>query len=140
MSTPFPSTPHARSLRGFVLIETILAVAIFSVGILALGRCVENCVLSDIAKEQDNRARRALENEMALIESGAKPLAESSVQELKGMFQGMVLKTKRTLLKEKNEKNQDIVGIYAVQLEADWTVGQEKMTRSIEFYYQPRQR
>jgi len=140
MSTPFPSTPHARSLRGFVLIETILAVAIFSVGILALGRCVENCVLADIAKEQDNRARRALENEMALIESGAKPLAESSVQELKGMFQGMVLKTKRTLLKEKNEKNQDIVGIYAVQLEADWTVGQEKMTRSIEFYYQPRQR
>jgi Tfp pilus assembly protein PilV len=140
MSTPFPSTPDARSLRGFVLIETILAVAIFSVGILALGRCVENCVLADIAKEQDNRARRALENEMALIESGAKPLAESSVQELKGMFQGMVLKTKRTLLKEKNEKNQDIVGIYAVQLEADWTVGQEKMTRSIEFYYQPRQR
>jgi prepilin-type N-terminal cleavage/methylation domain-containing protein len=126
--------------RGFVLIETILAVAIFSIGVLALGRCVENCVLADIAKEQDNRARRALENEMALIESGAKPLAESSAEELKGMFQGMVLKTKRTLLKEKNEKNQDIVGIYDVLIEVGWTVGEEKQSRSIEFYYQPRQR
>jgi prepilin-type N-terminal cleavage/methylation domain-containing protein len=131
---------HRGSGRGFVLIETILAVAIFSIGVLALGRCVENCVLADIAKEQDNRARRALENEMALIESGAKPLAESSAEELKGMFQGMVLKTKRTLLKEKNEKNQDIVGIYDVLIEVGWTVGEEKQSRSIEFYYQPRQR
>ena len=126
--------------RGFVLIETILAVSIFSIGVLALGRCVENCILADIAKEQDNRARRALENEMALIESGAKPLAESSVEDLKGMFDGMVLKTKRTLLKEKNEKNQDVVGIYDVLLEVDWKVGDEKQSRSVEFYYQPRQR
>ena len=130
-----------RSWRpGFVLIETILAVSIFSIGVLALGRCVENCILADIAKEQDNRARRALENEMALIESGAKPLAESSVEDLKGMFDGMVLKTKRTLLKEKNEKNQDVVGIYDVLLEVDWKVGDEKQSRSVEFYYQPRQR
>ncbi|HEX5177441.1 MAG TPA: hypothetical protein VFV83_10450, partial [Chthoniobacteraceae bacterium] len=77
---------------------------------------------------------------MALIESGAKPLAESSVEELKGMFAGMVLKTKRTLLKEKNEKNQDIIGIYNVLLEVDWKVGEEKQNRSVEFYYQPRQR
>jgi prepilin-type N-terminal cleavage/methylation domain-containing protein len=126
--------------RGFVLIETILAVSIFSIGVLALGRCVENCILADIAKEQDNRARRALENEMALIESGAKPLAESSVEELKGMFDGMVLKTKRTLLKEKNEKNQDVIGIYDVLLEVDWKVGEEKQSRAVEFYYQPKQR
>lgn len=126
--------------RAFVLIEAILAVGIFSIGILALGRCVQNCVLADTAKEQDNRARRALENEMALIESGAKPLAESSTDELKGMFEGMVLKTTRTLLKEKNEKNQDIVGVYAVRLQVGWKTGEEQQSRSVEFYYQPKQR
>jgi Tfp pilus assembly protein PilV len=140
MKTPRTTRKFSLRRRAFVLIETILAVGIFSIGILALGQCVQNCVLADTAKEQDNRARRALENEMALIESGAKPLAESSTEELKGMFDGMVLKTTRTLLKEKNEKNQDIVGIYAVRLQVGWKIGEEQQSRSVDFYYQPKQR
>jgi hypothetical protein len=126
--------------RGFVLLETVLAVGVFSIGVVALGWCVDNCILADTAKEQDNRARRALENEMALIESGAKPLANTSVEELKGMFQGLTLKTTRSPLKEKNEKKQEIVGIYEVRLEVEWKIRDEKYRREVEFYYQPKQR
>ena len=126
--------------RGFVLLETVLAVGVFSIGVVALGWCVDNCILADTAKEQDNRARRALENEMALIESGAKPLANTSVEELKGMFQGLTLKTTRAPLKEKNEKKQEIVGIYEVRLEVEWKIRDEKYRREVEFYYQPKQR
>jgi len=129
-----------RRLRAFILLETIMAVMIFSIGVVALGSCVENCLIADMAKEQENRARRALENESALIQSGAKPLAESSVEELKGMFAGMTMKMTRTPLKEKNEKNQDIIGIYAVKLQVTWKIGDEKLSREIEFYHQPKQR
>ena len=126
--------------RGFVLLEAVLAVGVFSIGVVALGWCVDNCILADTAKEQDNRARRALENEMALIESGAKPLANTSVEELKGMFQGLTLKTTRSPLKEKNEKKQEIVGIYEVKVEVEWKIRDEKYRREVEFYYQPKQR
>jgi len=129
-----------RRLRAFILLETIMAVMIFSIGVVALGSCVENCLIAEMAKEQENRARRALENESALIQSGAKPLAESSVEELKGMFAGMTMKMARTPLKEKNEKNQDIIGIYAVKLQVTWKIGDEKLSREIEFYHQPKQR
>ena len=124
----------------FVLLETILAVAIFSIGVLALGSCVENCLMADMFKEQENRARRALENETALVQSGAKPLADSSVEELKGMFFGMTMRMTRTPLKEKNEKKQEIIGIYAVKLQVSWKIGDEKQSREIEFYHQPKQR
>ena len=113
---------------------------VFSIGVVALGWCVDNCILADTAKEQDNRARRALENEMALIESGAKPLANTSVEDLKGMFQGLTLKTTRSPLKEKNEKKQEIIGIYEVKLEVEWKIRDEKYPREVEFYYQPKQR
>ena len=33
--------------RGFLLLESMLAVAIFAIGILALGRCVENCLKAE---------------------------------------------------------------------------------------------
>lgn len=132
-----PATIHRR---GFVLLEAVLAVGVFSIGVVALGWCVDNCILADTAKEQDNRARRALENEMALIESGAKPLANTSVEELKGMFQGLTLKTTRSPLKEKNEKKQEIVGIYEVKVEVEWKIRDEKYRREVEFYYQPKQR
>jgi hypothetical protein len=132
-----PATIHRK---GFVLLETVLAVGVFSIGVVALGWCVDNCILADTAKEQDNRARRALENEMALIESGAKPLANTSVEDLKGMFQGLTLKTTRSPLKEKNEKKQEIIGIYEVKLEVEWKIRDEKYRREVEFYYQPKQR
>lgn len=138
MTTHCP--PSRARPPAFILLETILAVAIFSIGVVALGSCVENCLMADMAKEQENRARRALENETALVQSGAKPLADSSVEELKGMFYGMTMKMTRTPLKEKNEKNQEIIGIYAVKLQVSWKIGDEKQSREIEFYHQPKQR
>jgi hypothetical protein len=137
---PLQRRPVTINRKGFVLLEAVLAVGVFSIGVVALGWCVDNCILADTAKEQDNRARRALENEMALIESGAKPLANTSVEDLKGMFQGLTLKTTRSPLKEKNEKKQEIVGIYEVRLEVEWKIREEKYRREVIFYYQPKQR
>ncbi len=133
---------HARSVyrRGFLLLEVMVAVMVLALGVVALGRCVQNCVAADRLKEESARARRALENAMVMLEAGTTPAVESKSEELKGMFAGMTLKTTRTLLKEKNEKDQEIAGIYAINLEVIWTSRGEKQSRRLTFYNYPRPR
>lgn len=132
----------ASRSAGFLLFETMIAVAIFAIGVVALGRCVENCLNAEMTKEIDNRARRALENEMAMILAGAKPLSNEIVEEMKGMFEGLTMKITRVPVKEKNEKNppQDIVGIFEVTLEVSWKGKSDVEMRDLQFYFQPKQR
>ena len=111
---------RGRDEHGFWLLEALLAVAIFSLGMISLGQCVNNCLVAQRVKQEDVRARLALANRMAEIEAGAVPLADSTVEELKGAFEGMSLKQTRVPLQRKNEKEQDILGIYAVTLQLTW--------------------
>ncbi len=130
----------AQSTRGFILLEAVLAVLIFSVGVLALGKCVENCLNADRLKEEDARAMQVLENAMAAVEADATPLSESASEDLKGRYAGMVLKTTRKPLNEKNEKGQDIFGINIVTLQVAWTSGGEKQLRELTFFHSPKPR
>lgn len=135
-------TPNSQPARrgGFALLEAVLAVAIFTIGVVSLGQCVEFCLRAGNIADEDARARRVLQNQMALIESGAKVLGDKTTEELKGMFTGMKLLTTRTPLKEKNEKGQEIFGLYEVTLEVQWTNGDEPLSRQLTFYIYPRQR
>ena len=67
--TPFFHLRFARR-GGFVLIEVMLGVMIFAIGVLALGRCVNNCISAETLREETERARLALENRMAEVEAG----------------------------------------------------------------------
>jgi hypothetical protein len=132
--------PFARACA-FILFEALLAVAIFALGVLALGRCVEACVRAETLKEEYARARRALENRMVEIEAGAVPLTDkAATEELKGMFAGLTLKQSRQPLKRKNEKDQEITGIYVVSLEVGWTSQNEPQSQALQFYVSPKQR
>ena len=62
------------------------------------------------------------------------------VVELKGAYEGMKIKQTRVPLKRKNEKNQDIVGLYAVTLELMWEADGKELSRELTFYVYPRQR
>ena len=126
--------------RGFMLLEALLAVTIFALGVLTLGRCVSNCLAAERLKEEDALARRALENRWAEIESGAVPLTDASTEELKGAFAGMTMKMTRVLVKKKNEKEEKIEGISAVTLEVTWESGQEEQAKELIFYVYPRQK
>ena len=48
--------------RGVMLLEAMLAVAIFAIGVITLGRCVSNCIAAERLVQEDALARRALEN------------------------------------------------------------------------------
>ena len=55
--------------RGFALYEVLLGLAIFVIGVLVLGRSVENCLNASQLSEEENRVRQLLANRMAEIQA-----------------------------------------------------------------------
>src|SRR5437868_14368070 len=55
--------------RGFALYEVLLGVTVFVVGVLALGRSVENCINASTLSAEDGRVRQILSNRMAEIQA-----------------------------------------------------------------------
>lgn len=129
-----------RSARaeGFLLFEAMLAVTIFSLAVLGLGKCVDNCLQAETLTQDDGRARQVLENRMAEVEAGAIDLTATKTEELKGRYAGMTLKSSRAPLKRKNEKGDEIAGLFTVTLDLTWESRGEKQQRQLQFYVFPK--
>ena len=125
--------------HGFVLLEAMIAVAMFSIGVLALGRCVENCIQEEMIKVEDERARRFLASRMAEIEQGSVVVTDKATEELKGEFEGMLVRTTRVPLKKKNEDNKELFGLFSITLELVWKNKGQEQSRELNFYVYPRQ-
>ena len=132
--------PAFRKAGGFLLIESMLAVAIFAVGIMALGRCVENCLKAERFRREESLAQRALANYVAQIETDALPLTDKMSEKLKGAWTGMTINVQREPLRLRNEKEQEIFGLYRVTLDLSWRSGAETIHRGMAFNIYPRQR
>ena len=130
---------HRPFSHAFVLLEAMIAVAMFSIGVLALGKCVENCITAEMIKVEDERARRFLSNRMAEIEQGAVVMRDKETEELKGEFEGMSLRTTRVPMKKKNEDNKELFGIFIITLELEWKAKGQPRSRELTFYVYPRQ-
>jgi len=128
--------PRSAIVRrgAFVLGEVLLGVSIFAIGVLALGRCVSNCVIAESARQETERARLALENRMAEVEAGEIPTDKDRSDDLDDDFPGMTMKQSRHPVTAKNEKNADILGLYEIDLEVDWTSENQPQSRSLSFY------
>ncbi len=118
----------------FVLLEVMLGLAIFSIGVIVLGRSVSNCITAENARAEDQRARLALENRMGEIETGSVTLSDAQTQKLTGEFDGMTLTETQTALELKNENNQDLPGLYNIDLKVSWTSGQQPQLKELSFY------
>jgi Tfp pilus assembly protein PilV len=126
--------------QAFILLEVLIGVMIFAVGVLALGKCVNNCLSAQIATAEDQRARLALENRMAQIEGGEIKVDTAEKKEkLAGMFDGMQISQKRTPVKLKNENDKLLDNIFVIDLEVSWTSGKEPQSKSLSFYVLPTQ-
>ena len=119
---------------GFVLIEVMLGVMIFAMGVLALGKCVGNCITAESARQETERARLALENRMAEVEAGEVLTDQDRSDDLGDSFPGMTLKQTRHPRAAKNENGDIINGLYQVDLEVDWTTDNQPQSRMISFY------
>jgi hypothetical protein len=129
--------PHHR---GFLLLDSMLAVAIFAMGVLALGRCVENCLRAERFRREEGLAQRVIANYVTQIETDALPLSDKMTEELKGAWTGMTMNITREPLKLQNEKDQELFGLYKVTLDLSWNTARETIHREMSFYIYPKQR
>ena len=120
--------------KGFVLLEVMLAVAIFAIGIIALGRCISSGLDAELMRAEDARARVALSNRMAENEAGAVRGTEEKSEKLTGPFSGMTLRQWFKPWKRTDEKKQVIDGINEVFLEVSWTSAGQPQSKQLSFY------
>ncbi len=119
---------------GFALYEVLIGVTIFAIGVIALGRSVENCINASSLSTQEDRVRQILANQMAEIQ--ATPGAPEEKRERKvDTGYGPVTVVQQSVPAEmKTEKNLEVGGINRVTLTANWARGGVKQERRLEFY------
>lgn len=125
---------HSRfQLRGYALLEAMLAVAIFALGVLGLGRCISQGLAVESLEVEDGRVNRLLENRAAEIEAGAAPVTDSQ-EKIAGINGGVVLSQTRQDVHKRDEHGQELVNLSLVTLEAAWISHGERQSRSLNLY------
>jgi len=116
------------------LYEVLLGVSIFVIGILALGRSVQNCLNASALTAEDSRVRLILSNRMAEIQ--ATPGVPDSAKESKvDTGYGMVKLIQKTTPAQLTEENGvELTGVNLVTLKAEWDRGGATQSESIQFY------
>ena len=125
---------RGKGRLGFALYEVLLGLAIFVVGVLALGRAVENCLNASALSEEENRVRQVLANRMAELQ--ASPGRPDAAKELNvDTGYGVVKLIQKSVPEELvDEDNTIITGINRVTLRAEWTREGTKQNKQLVFY------
>ena len=125
---------------GFILLEAMLATAIFAMAVLALARCIEAGLQAGIAQRDDARARRALANRLRELEAGAQPYAPPQTEvELKREFSGMILRQTVVDLELMDQNKAIVDGMVGVTLEVSWPgSGGSRSVKHLQFYAYPK--
>ncbi|HXA09828.1 MAG TPA: hypothetical protein VNW28_07580 [Chthoniobacterales bacterium] len=123
-----------KGLPGFALYEVLLGLTIFVVGVLALGRSVENCLRASSLSEEENRVRQLLANRMAEVQaSPVHPDAEKETKVDTGY--GVVRLIQKTVPEQLEDADNTIIdGISRVTLSAEWSRGGVKQSKRLVFY------
>ena len=123
-----------RKAPGFALYEVLLGVAIFVIGVLALGRSVQNCINASALGEEENRVRQVLANRMAELQ--ASPLRPDGAEETKvDTGYGIVRLLQKTKPAELKDADETIVqGISEVTLTAEWSRSGVNQSKQVVFY------
>ena len=125
---------NKRTFNGFALYEVLLGVTIFVIGVLALGRSVENCLNASALNEEENRVRQILANRMAEIQTA--PLRPDNSRQTKiDTGYGIVKLSQKSAAAElKDEQGFDLGGISLVTLTAEWSRQGVTQSKQIVFY------
>jgi len=118
----------------FALYEVLIGLAIFSLGVLALGRSVQNCLNASGLNAEEDRVRQILADRMAEVQ--VTPGLPDSKKETKVAtgYGDIVLVQKSVPTALKADANTEINGINLVTLTAEWKRGGVVQSRTIQFY------
>ena len=123
-----------RSNYAFALYEVLLGVAIFALGVIALGRAVENCINASTISAEENVVRQILSDRMAQVQAeSAVPDAEKEFK-LKTSYGRVILNQKTVPATLTEPDNTLISGINLVTLTARWEHAGVPQSKQIQFY------
>jgi hypothetical protein len=123
-----------RLARAFALYEVLLGMAVFSVGVLVLGRSVENCLRASTLSAEEDRVRQILSNRMAEIQtSPGIPDATKETRIDTGYGEAKVIQHSGPAGLQ-DEKGLEMSEVYLVTLRVEWNRGRRTEAKKIEFY------
>lgn len=129
-----PMQPRARSSAAFALYEVLLGVAIFAIGVVALGRSVENCLSASTISAEEGAVRQILSDRMAVVQASPGVPDEEKVFNINSNY-GMVKLTQKSAQANLTEEDNTILsGIYLVMLTAQWQHAGVPQSKRIQFY------
>jgi hypothetical protein len=115
-----------------------MGLAIFAIGVLSLGRAVQNCLNASTLNAEENRVRQILSNRMAEVQATPgfpDPSKEFNIDSGYGLVK-LIQKSAPAELEE-NDGTQ-LAGVNRVVLTAKWKRGGAEQSQQIEFYvYRP---
>lgn len=120
--------------RAFALYEVLLGMAIFSVGVLVLGRSVQNCLNASTLSWEEDRVRQILSNRMAEIQATSGFPDEKKETKIDTGYGEVRLIQRSVPADLQDEKDLPMNGIIHVTLSVEWTRGGHAQSKKIEFY------
>src|SRR2546423_11298592 len=129
---------EVRGQIAFALYEVLMGLAIFALGVLALGRAVQNCLNANTLNAEENRVRQILSNRMAEVQAtpgfpdGKKEFTIDTGYGVVKLFQSSAP------AELKDDNGAQLMGVNRVTLWAKWKRAGAGQTQEIEFYvYRP---
>ncbi len=111
-----------------------MGVTIFVVGVLVLGRAVENCMNAVTLSAQEDRVRQILSNRMSEVQATPGMPDQKWEANLETGYGPVKLMQQSGPAGLKDDKDLEVGGINRVTLTAEWTRGGVGQTRRLEFY------
>ena len=112
----------------------LVGVAVFAIGILALGRAAQNCLNASNLSAAEDRVRQILANRMAEIQVMPRTPDPSQSTTIDTGFGKVKLTQKSVPADLKDENQRPLGGVSDVTLTAEWDSGGTQQSRRIEFY------
>ena len=127
-----------RNSNAFALYEVLMGLAIFALGVLALGRAVQNCLNASTLNAEENRVRQILSNRMAEVQATPGFPDESKEFNIDTGYGIVKLIQKSTPAELEEADGTPLAGVNRVKLTVKWTRGGAEQSQQIEFYvYRP---
>lgn len=120
--------------RAFALYEVLLGLSIFVIGVLMLGRSVQNCLRASTLSSEDERVRQILSNRMAEIQTTLEVPDERKETRIDTGYGEVKLIQRSEPAGLKDEEGLEMGGINHVTLAVEWTRSGTTQSRRIEFY------
>jgi hypothetical protein len=120
--------------RAFALAEVLLGLLVFVIGVLMLGRSVQNCIAAAALSGEDDRIRQILANRMAEIQATPGFPDERKETNINTGYGEVKLIQNSVPAGLKDDKGLEMGGINRVTLSVEWVRNRVPQRRKVAFY------